>query len=125
MTVRIAENVVCKVYCIIIAGEEKIIFCDHHIEGTPFIYNIEDNKLIIEFLNGEKTIVTGSFIYQWYYKGQWTTLHNIVRTQSMTMNLKNLETFQIDDWSLNFNMDHHHEIGDIINIESMLNIYSI
>ena len=125
MTVRIAENVVCKVYRIIIAGEEKIIFCDHHIEGTPFIYNIEDNKLIIEFLNGEKTIVTGSFIYQWYYKGQWTTLHNIVRTQSMTMNLKNLETFQINDWSLNLNMDHHHEIGNIINIESMLNIYSI
>ena len=68
--IRIAENFICKAFCITNPTSDNGIWRDQIIVGLPIITSNGD-ELLINYPNRKTKRLSGSFIQTWAYKGQW------------------------------------------------------
>ena len=89
------------------------------------IYNIDENHLIIAYADGTTAKVCGSLIRYWAYESQWTTIQDILQSDSMVENMKDVNDFKLINAIGDVHHHHIHDIEKIINLERIFNIFKV
>ena len=109
ITIRQAENIVCKCFRHLVAKEKELKknlgkettetkekFSDHHIRTLPFIYlDTTNNTTIIEYTDGRKYVIEGSIFKKWFFDKKWLPLEDFLHQKPISNLLRDACKFVI------------------------------
>ena len=80
-----------------------------------FVWMEPRDKIVVSYVDGEEMMLSLLLISEWAFNGKWMSLHEIVDTEKMKQNQKDLDKFCfLKEFRITDNPSHKHEIEKII-----------